>query len=421
MKQNFLIPLGILSTLILSAAVPAFAVTATTQKSTTANTRRAKAKRAAATTATRSTTGKRSAVAKSFAATPTATAKTVATRGTTTTRTRRPVRRYYSPWDTPTFADSTYGDVVDGEDLAIRRAAVRALGPYNGSVVVVDPTTGRVMTMVNQKLALTGAYQPCSTIKLVAGLAGLSEGIIERETRLRLSRRESMNLTTALAKSNNAYFANVGEKLGFEKINYYGRLFGLGEKAGINIEGESAGIFPEEKPKGVPNGMMTSFGEAIGLTPLQLAAIVSSIANGGTLYYLQYPRTLAEVNSLVPQVKRQLDIGQQIPEMRPGMMGAVEFGTARRANYDTNEPIFGKTGTCTDSRTHLGWFGSFNEVGKSKLVVVVLLTGGKSVNGPVAAGIAGQVYKNLSEAQYFTTQQPHAIAPTAMIHSGDVH
>jgi beta-lactamase class D len=419
MKQNLLIPLGIISTLILTAAVPAFAVTANTQKSSTATTRRSKAKRAAATTVSRSTSAKRSSAVRSFAATTSVTAKPVSTRGTTA-RTRRPVKRYYSPWDTPTFADSTYGDVVDGEDLAIRRAAVRALGPYNGSVVVVDPNTGRVMTMVNQKLALTGAYQPCSTIKLVAGLAGLSEGIIERETRLRLSRRESMNLTTALAKSNNAYFANVGEKLGFEKINYYGRLFGLGEKAGINIEGESAGIFPEEKPKGVPNGMMTSFGEAIGLTPLQLAAIVSSIANGGTLYYLQYPRTLAEVSSLVPQVKRQLDIAQQIPEMRPGMMGAVEFGTARRANYDTNEPIFGKTGTCTDSRTHLGWFGSFNEVGKSKLVVVVLLTGGKSVNGPVAAGIAGQVYKNLSEAQFFTTQQPHAIAPTAMIHSGDV-
>ncbi|MGJ5815297.1 penicillin-binding transpeptidase domain-containing protein [Paludibaculum fermentans] len=421
MKQNFLIPLGIISTLILSAAVPAFAVTATTQKSPTAtSTKRSKTKRASAATVSRSTTVKRSPAVKSFAGTTSVTAKAVSTRGTAAAGKRRVVRRYYSPWDTPTFADSTYGDVVDGEDLAIRRAAVQALGPYNGSVVVVDPTSGRVMTMVNQKLALTGAYQPCSTIKLVAGLAGLSEGIIERETRLRLSRRESMNLTTALAKSNNAYFANVGEKLGFEKINYYGRLFGLGEKAGINIEGESAGIFPEEKPKGVPNGMMTSFGEAIGLTPLQLAAIVSSIANGGTLYYLQYPRTLAEASSLVPQVKRQLDIAQQIPEMRPGMMGAVEFGTARRANYDTSEPIFGKTGTCTDSRTHLGWFGSFNEVGKSKLVVVVLLTGGKSVNGPVAAGIAGQVYKNLSEAQFFTTQQPHAIAPTAMIHSGDV-
>ncbi|MBL0159518.1 MAG: penicillin-binding protein [Bryobacterales bacterium] len=317
---------------------------------------------------------------------------------TTKSKTYRAKRTYYSPWDTPTFADSTWGDVVDGEDLVVRRAAVQALGPYNGSVVVVNPNTGRVLTMVNQKLALTGAYQPCSTIKLVAGLAGLSEGIIERETRLRLSRGLSMDLTTALAKSNNPYFANIGEKLGFDKVNYYGRLLGLGEKTGLDIAGESAGIFPEEKPKGVPVGMMTSFGEAIGLTPLQLAAMVSTIANGGTLYYLQYPRNQEEALNLVPKVKRKLDVESQLPDMKPGMMGAVDFGTARRAAYDTNEPIFGKTGTCTDSRTHLGWFGSYNEIGSNKLVVVVLLTGGKKVNGPVAAGIAGQVYKNMSQS-----------------------
>ncbi|MBI5281740.1 MAG: penicillin-binding protein [Candidatus Solibacter usitatus] len=327
--------------------------------------------------------------------------KTAAPRATT----YRTKRKVHSPWDTPTFADSTWGDVVDGEDLTVRRAAVEALGPYNGTVVVADPNTGRVLAIVNQKLALGGAYQPCSTIKLVAGLAGLSEGIVERDTRLRLSRRESINLTTALAKSNNPYFANIGEKLGFDKVNYYGRLFGLGEKAGLNIEGESPGIFPDEKPKAVPVGMMTSFGEAISLTPMQLTAMVSAIANGGTLYYLQYPRNQEEAQSLVPRVKRQLEFQRQLPDMKPGMMGAVDFGTARRALYDANEPIYGKTGTCTDSRTHLGWFGSYNEAGRNKLVVVVLLTGGRRVNGPVAAGIAGQVYKNLSAQQYFASAQ----------------
>jgi cell division protein FtsI/penicillin-binding protein 2 len=357
--------------------------------------------------------------------------KTVVRRSTTTTKvvsksaaksavtskgTTRRVRRY-TPWDTPTFADSAWGDVVDGEDLTVRRAAVEALGPYNGSVVVVDPNTGRILTMVNQKLALTGAYQPCSTIKLVAGLAGLSEGVIDKETKLRISRGVSLDLTTALAKSNNPFFANIGEKLGFDKVNFYGRLLGLGEKAGLNIEGESAGIFPDEKPKDVPVGMMTSFGEAIGITPLQLAAIVSSIANGGTLYYLQYPRNQEEAANLVPRVKRHLDLANQIPEMRPGMMGAVDFGTARRAMYDANEPILGKTGTCTDARTHLGWFGSFNEVEHNKLVVVVLLTGGKPVNGPVAAGIAGQVYKNLSQQQFFAQDRP-ALSPAALTQTG---
>lgn len=322
-------------------------------------------------------------------------------------------RRTYSPWSTPTYADSTLGDVAEGEDPVVRRAAVEALGPYNGSVVVADPFTGRILAMVNQKLARSGAYQPCSTIKLVAAVAGLHEGIIDRETRLRLTRRESMDLTEALARSNNKFFFDIGEKLGFDRIYHYARLFGLGEKAGIDIEGESAGILPEWKPKEVPCGMMTSFGEAISITPLQLTALVSAIANGGSLYWLQHPRSQEEAERLVPRLKRRIELAARIEDLLPGMMGAVDYGTARRAAFDPATPIFGKTGTCTDSRTHLGWFASFNDVGGRKLVVTVLLTGGAPVNGPVASGIAGHVYKTLAEQQYLAERKTYS--PAALI------
>jgi membrane carboxypeptidase/penicillin-binding protein len=255
-------------------------------------------------------------------------------------------RRSYSPWTTPTYADSTLGDVADGEDPVVRRAAVEALGPYNGSVVVADPFTGRILAMVNQKLARSGAYQPCSTIKLVAAVAGLHEGIIDRETRLRLTRRESMDLTEALARSNNKFFFDIGEKLGFDRIYHYARLFGLGEKSGLDIEGESAGILPEWKPKDVPCGMMTSFGEAIAITPLQLTAMVAAIANGGSLYWLQHPRTQEEAERLTPRLKRRIELAARIEDVLPGMMAAVDYGTARRAAFDPSTPIFGKTGTC---------------------------------------------------------------------------
>ena len=121
---------------------------------------------------------------------------------------------------------------------------------------------------------------------------------------------------------------------------------------------------------------------------------------------------------MVPRVKRHLEIAQLIPEIKPGMMGAVEYGTARRASYEQTDPILGKTGTCTDSRspTHLGWFGSFNEVGKNKLVVVVLLTGGRGVNGPIASGIAGQVYRNLAKIDYFGQDRP--VTPLALVSTG---
>jgi penicillin-binding protein 2 len=306
------------------------------------------------------------------------------------------------PWKYPTYADSTAMDNVDGEDMEIRRAAVEALGPYNGSVVVVDSTSGRILSIVNQRLALQSGFQPCSTIKLVAALAAMSEGIMEPHTPVYITRRFSLDLTQALAHSNNPYFATLGTKLGFERVHYYAKLFGLGEKASLDLDAEQPGLLTDKIPQeGV--GMMTSFGSGISLTPLELAALLSAISNGGTLYYLQYPRTQEEADHMLPRVKRQFEFGPWLSDLKSGMKAVTEYGTGRRANYDANEPIMGKTGTCTDYRysSHMGWFGSFNELGAHKLVVVVMLTGGRNVGGSVAAGIAGGVYKNLSQQNYF--------------------
>lgn len=337
-------------------------------------------------------------------------AKTVAV-----SRRRSRHRVFYNPWTEPTYADSTVGDNVDGEDLAVRKAAVDALGPYNGTVVVADPSTGRILTIVNQKLAMKGAFQPCSTVKIVVSLASLSEGIVAPTTPVHLTRRFSMDMTHALARSNNFYFATLGRELGFDRVEKYAKMFGLGEKAGLDIPGEEAGYLTSEPPaSGV--GMMTSFGDGIRLTPLELTSIVSTVANGGTMYYLQYPKNQEELQKFTPKVKRNLDIANLIPEIKPGMMGAVEYGTARRANYNPDEPVFGKTGTCTDTAqpgVHLGWFGSFNDVGNKKLVVVVLLTGGRGISGPIASGVAGNVYRNLSQQNYFQTDHP--ITPANLV------
>jgi penicillin-binding protein 2 len=313
------------------------------------------------------------------------------------------------PWTEPTYADSTAGDRIDGEDLPVRRAAAEALGSYNGSVVAVDPTNGRVLAMVNQKVATSSGFQPCSTIKVSVALAGLSAKAIMPETRYRLPGMR-MDLTYALAHSNNYYFATLGQRLGFEKFSYYAHLLGYGERAGLNIPGEQPGRFPSTTPRNGGVGMLTSFGEEIQQTPLQLAALMSAIANGGTLYYLQYPANQEEVRNFVPRVKRKLDIANLIPVIEPGMREAVESGTARRAADDGD--IAGKTGTCTENHAHLGWFGSFNETGKRKLVVVVLLTGGRPSIGPMAAGIAGDVYRRLNDTNYFADADPKHSVPS---------
>jgi len=313
--------------------------------------------------------------------------------------------RYYQRFRTSSFAlDTTNGDAIEGEDPIVRQAAVDALGNMNGTVVAIEPTSGRILAMVNQKLALSSGAQPCSTIKLSVALAALNEGLITKDTQILLGRRSHMNLTSALAHSNNAYFEALGRKLGFEKVSYYAHQYGLGELAGYNIEGEQPGVYPEDEISSKLGGVgkMCSFGEGISMTPLQLGAMVSAIANGGTLYYLQHPNNAAEVTDFEPKVKRRLDIAPLIPEISDGMAGAVQYGTARslRVNFDEEE-ILGKTGTCSRAGTRFGWFASYANTDVGRIALVVFLQGGRPTYGPKAAEITGRIYRSLYEHNFF--------------------
>jgi beta-lactamase class D len=312
---------------------------------------------------------------------------------------------YHERFFTSSFAEGiTGGDVTDGEDPVVRQAAIDALGNMNGTVVAIEPTSGRVLAMVNQKLALSSGAQPCSTIKLSVALAALTEGVVSKETEVSLGGRSRMNLTEALAHSNNAYFEAVGRKLGFERVAYHAHEYGLGELAGYDIPGEQLGTYPDEaipqKLGGV--GKMCSFGEGVSMTPLQLGAMVSAIANGGTLYYLQHPTNAEEIANFQPRIKRQLDIAPLIPEISDGMAGAVQYGTARRLGLNfSEEEILGKTGTCSHAGTRFGWFASYANTSSGRVVVVVFLQGGRPTFGPKAAEIAGRMYRNLYDHNFF--------------------
>jgi len=331
------------------------------------------------------------------------------------TRTRRH-RRYVEHFSTSSFADdNTAGDVATGEDPIVRAAAIDALGNMNGTVVAIDPDTGRILAMVNQKLALSEGAQPCSTIKVAVALAALSEGIITKDTDVRIGRRTRINLTYALAHSNNAYFEEVGRRLGFDKVSYYAHQFGLGELAGYNIEGEHLGEFPTEVLSqdlgGV--GKMCSFGESISMTPLQLGALVAAVANGGNLYYLQHPESQQEVMSFKPKLKRVLNISNYIPELEEGMEGAVLYGTARSVRYNfSEEQILGKTGTCSKDGTRFGWFASFANTEHGRIVSVVFLRGGRATFGPKAAEISGKFYRALYDRSFFADNGPSHEGPS---------
>ena len=319
--------------------------------------------------------------------------------------------RYYEHFSASSFVteDQTVGDITAGEDPVVRQAAIDALANMNGTVVAINPDNGRILAMVNQKRALSEGGEPCSTIKIAVALAALSENVIARETKIQLGRRTRMDLTQALAHSNNAYFEALGRKMGFEKVSYYAHQFGLGELAGWNIEGEHLGVFPDEElaPRLGGVARMCSFGQGISLTPLQLGALVSAIANGGTLYYLQHPTTAEEIATFEPRVKRYLDIGPLIPEVAPGMAGAVQYGTAQSVRWNfSEEQVLGKTGTCSNNGTRYGWFASYANTSVGRIAVVVFLEGGRPTFGPKAAEIAGRIYRNLYDHSFFVQSTP---------------
>jgi cell division protein FtsI/penicillin-binding protein 2 len=335
-------------------------------------------------------------------------------------------RRFSEHFATSSFADDqTFGDVAAGEDPIVRRAAIDALGNMNGTVVAIDPSDGRILAMVNQRLALSAGAIPCSTIKVPVALAALSENLVTKDSMVMLSKHWGMTLTQALAHSNNAYFETVGRRLGFEKYSYYAHQFGLGELAGWDIPGEHLGTFPstplEEKLGGV--GKMCSFGESISMTPLQLGALLAAIANGGTLYYLQHPTSLDELVSFQPRVKRHLDIGPLVPQIAEGMAGAVQYGTARSLRWSfSEEPVLGKTGTCSNNAgTRYGWFGSFANTEFGRIVVVVFLQGGRPTFGPKAAELTGHFYRNLEDNNFFDSKPTLKPASTAGMDNIGLH
>jgi penicillin-binding protein 2 len=309
-----------------------------------------------------------------------------------------------SRYGIPTFADSTEGDVATYDDPVVRLAAIRGLGRYNGSVVAIDPNSGRILTIVNQKLAFSDGFIPCSTIKPVIAVAALQQGFVTRETKIKVAKRKYLTLTEALAHSNNAYFEELGRRMGFDTVSSYAHTLGLGELAGYDISQEQPGTVPTAPPARGGVARMSSFGEGIRMTPLQLGALVSSVANGGTLYYLQYPQTAEEMENFEPRVKRTLDISSLLPDLRDGMHAAVTRGTAVRSNLPDDEEVSGKTGSCSDSSSRIGWFVSYMDQPNLKIVLVILMRGDTyAVRGPMAAGIAGRIYHRLQDNDYTTS------------------
>jgi penicillin-binding protein 2 len=285
--------------------------------------------------------------------------------------------------------DNILTDNTEGEDLEVRRAAISALGSHAGTVVVLEPQTGKVLSIVNQDWAIKEGFKPCSTIKLVTAFAGLNENLIDQSGSI-TQRNFAMNLDDAIAFSNNAYFQRVGSDLGGSKMVSYARLLGLGEPTGLNVEGETGG----RVPSGNNNLRIYSHGDDFEVTPLQLAVLVSAISNGGKLVVPQIPRTKIEKANFRGFMKRQINLPPAtFQRIIPGMIGAASYGTARRG-MDPSLEVAGKTGSCIGGGSWVGLFASVAPIENPQYAVVVILRG-QSERGKYAAAVASSIYDAL--------------------------
>ena len=253
----------------------------------------------------------------------------------------------------------------------------------------MDPSTGRVLAVVNPREALFQAYQPCSVFKIVVAIAGLSEGIITPETTYTCRRgcwswpgHGTIDLRRALAVSCNPYFEWVGEQLGYERVQRYAHLLGLGSPSGINLTGESAGRIPERvAPSAV--GHLSSHAAGIKTSALQLAVLLSAAINGGVVYQPQ----VASAVAFNPRERWRLPEGTILRGLTEGFVGAVNEGSATPA-FEPSVAVAGKTGTCS----HLGWFASYAPADRPEVVVVVFLRPG---SGHSASAAAGRIYQEI--------------------------
>jgi penicillin-binding protein 2 len=283
-------------------------------------------------------------------------------------------------------------DDFENEDLEVRRLAIDALGNHAGTVVVMEPNTGKILSMINQTWAFRRSFKPCSTIKLVTGIAGLKSNRIDNEGKIRNS-FFPIDLTNSLAFSNNTYFQNLGASVGHTKMVATARELGFGETTGLNAEGEVTGKLPDFK-FGSEIYRQYSHGDDFEVTALQLGVLVSTITNGGKLISPTIQKPGLEQTSSIKAYRREIAVKSEIfQRLIPGMIGAVNFGTAQNASNQYLN-IVGKTGSCVDEGTWLGLFVSASSAVNPKLSVVVI-TKGSQERGSVAAEIAGKIYRGL--------------------------
>lgn len=361
-------------------------------------------------------------------------------------------------------------DLLLNLDSELQAVAEHAFGAFRGALVALDPNTGGVLAMVSKPgfdanlfvdgidplswkelndspdrpmvdRALSGIYPPGSTIKPFMAMAALETGVRKptdtifdpgyysipgSSHRYRDWRKEGhgvVDLHKSIVQSCDSYYYRLAADMGIDRMHDFLSRFGFGAKTGIDLEGESGGLLPSRewkqkrwhKPWFIGETVIAGIGQGYQLvTPLQLAAAVSMLANGGVYYQPQLVRAVRDVQTrqetlIAPKVLRLGNFKpEHLQEIRAAMVDVLRpGGTAAAAGAGANYQIAGKTGTAQvvsmkqnerydASRVKMrlrdhALFVAFAPADKPRIALAVLVENGGH-GGSTAAPIARKVF-----------------------------
>ena len=322
-----------------------------------------------------------------------------------------------------------------------------------GAVVVLDPNTGEILAMANwptfnpnafadsqsaarRNRTIQDIYEPGSTFKLVTASAALEEGVVTRDERFDVSagsmrvgssrvsdmtvHREPLTFDEVIVKSSNVGAIMVGLRLGPERLSRYVRRFGFGQALARDLPGQGSGIVHPPGDLDNEREMASmSMGYAVSVTPLQMAAAVSAVANGGELVEPRLVRAIIRngirAETPVRTIRRAIS-AETASELTRIMERVVEEGTARSAQIPGYR-VAGKTGTSeklVDGRyshtDHNASFVGFVPSRRPVFTIFVMIDTPRS--GPFTGGrVAAPVFRRIAEESLRHLATPRTVDP----------
>ena len=316
--------------------------------------------------------------------------------------------------------------------------------PNSITAIVMDPKTGEILAMASRpsynpnrfweypqenwkNRAVAFIYEPGSTFKAVIAGAALQEAIVTPNQvffdpgyvmvsgrRIQNWSNESygaVTFTDIVKKSLNTGFAQVGLSLGAEKMMHYTRVFGFGERTGIDLPGEEEGILFNAEDMRDSDIATTAIGQSIAVTPLQLVTAMAAIANGGTLMHPYIVREIRNPDGSVYEERTPREIRRVLePTVDRTLIGLLEQVVASGGGMKAGVKgyrIAGKTGTAQKIRRetagylegrYIASFCGFAPVEDPIFTVLVMIDdprGGDFYGGQIAAPVASRIFTQL--------------------------